>query len=643
VILCIRMTSRRAFLASVPAAALALDLGASGTATGFSSTLQPLPIGQVKLLPGVFLDRSRLNREYVASLQDGNLLQNFYLEAGLWSPILKMTSKDPKERGEQMHWGWESPCCQLRGHFLGHWLSAAAYLSASTGDVEIGGKLARVISELARVQQENGGCWAGSIPEKYLDWVARKKQVWAPHYTIHKTFMGLIDAGTVGGNKQALEIANNWAPWFHEWSAKFSREQFNDILDTETGGMLEVWSDLYGLTGKRLYRDLMDRYYRPRLFDRLLEGKDALTNKHANTTIPEAQGVARAYEVTGEAKWRDAALAYWKCAVDGRAAWATGGQTSGEIWTPPKTLSARLSERNQEHCVVYNMIRLADYLYRWTGEAQYADYIERNLHNGILAQQNPQTGMITYFLPLAAGSKKTWGTPTDDFWCCHGSLVQAQSRHERYIYYAGGSEFVVAQYIPSEAAWTVGGTAVRVSQTTVREADDHLLNLAEREPETRPDHWAIEVRIEAEQPAEFTLKLRVPSWIRAQASVRVNGEEQPAAVQAGYIAIKRAWRNDRVRVVFPKGLTAAPLPDRPDLVAFLDGPVLLAALASGEVSLTGDPTQPSSLLIPDNEREWGAWLGGYRTVNQNSNVRFVPLNTVVDQAYTVYCQVRQRG
>jgi DUF1680 family protein len=582
-----------------------------------------------------------MNRDYVASLNDDNLLQNFYLEAGLWSPVLRMTAKTARDRGEEIHWGWESPTCELRGHFLGHWLSAAAYISASTSDAEIGGKLARVVSELARVQKENGGRWAASIPEKYLSWVAQKKPVWAPHYTIHKTFMGLVDAWKVAGNKQALAVAEGFAPWFHEWSRQFTREQFNDILDVETGGMLEVWADLYGATGKGLYRELMDRYYRPRLFDRLLEGKDVLTNKHANTTIPEAQGVARAYEVTGESKWRDAALAYWKCAVTTRGAYATGGQTSGEIWTPPGKLSSRLGDKNQEHCVVYNMIRLADYLFRWTGEAQYADYIERNLHNGTLAQQHPQTGMVTYFLPLAAGSKKTWGTPTDDFWCCHGSLVQAHSRHDRYIYYADRDGIVIAQYIPSEAAWSCQQTPVRISQTMLREADDHRIDI-ERDPDNRPDHWAVEIHIDADQPAEFSLRLRVPTWLRSRASVRINHQEQETeASSSGFLELKRVWSHDQVWIVFPKGLTTCPLPDRPDTVAFLDGPVVLAALTNGEVTLTGDPGQPSTLLVPDNEREWASWLGGYRTVNQNSNLRFVPLNSITDQAYTVYCQVRR--
>jgi uncharacterized protein len=604
-----------------------------------STELEALPAGRVRLTGSVFAERARLNREYVASLKNENLLQNYYLEAGLWSPRFRMTSHGSASHGDEIHWGWESPTCQVRGHFLGHWLSAASSIAAYTNDAEVKGKAERVVSELARVQKANGGRWAGSIPEKYLDWVAQKKGVWAPHYTLHKTFMGLVDACTLTGNKQALAVAESFAQWFHVWTAKFNREQMDDILDVETGGMLEVWADLYGITGKPIYRDLMTRYDRRRLFDRLLEGKDPLTNKHANTTIPEAHGAARAYEVTGDKRWRDIALAYWKCAVTARGYYATGGQTNGEIWTPPGKLAARLGDKTQEHCVVYNMIRLADYLFRWTGEPRYLDYIERNLYNGVLAQQNPKTGMIAYFLPMAAGSRKSWGTPTNDFFCCHGSLVQAHSRHERYIYYSGRDGLTVAQYIPSEASWTWQGKPVRVSQSMVREADDHKLHLGD-DPVARPNRWTVEIRVDAGEPAEFALRLRIPWWLRGQASVAVNGEAVKVEAKAGsLLTLRRRWGHDRVRLVLPKGLVAEPLPDRPDTVAFLDGPVVLAGLSEQDVPLVGDVRSPGSMLAADNEREWANWLGGYRTVGQARNFRFVPLYGVTDEAYTLYFPV----
>jgi len=63
---------------------LALVIAACSRAAA-PGELQAIPEGSVKLLAGTFQDRARLNRDYIASLKNENLLQNFYLEAGLCS------------------------------------------------------------------------------------------------------------------------------------------------------------------------------------------------------------------------------------------------------------------------------------------------------------------------------------------------------------------------------------------------------------------------------------------------------------------------------------------------------------------------------------------------------------------------------
>ena len=79
------------------------------------------------------------------------------------------------------------------------------------------------------------------------------KQVWAPHYTIHKVFMGLLDMYEYAGNEIALEIAENFAGLvLRDWTGRFSREEMNDILDFETGGMLEIWVELLPLPEKKI-------------------------------------------------------------------------------------------------------------------------------------------------------------------------------------------------------------------------------------------------------------------------------------------------------------------------------------------------------------------------------------------------------
>lgn len=616
------------------------------TKTMIQTKCQPPPLGQVQLLPGLFQQRFALNRNYVASLQPDNLLQNFHLEAGLGYGQLRNTTHGTPSHGDERHWGWESPTCQVRGHFLGHWLSAAARISAATGDGELQLRATHVARELQRCQERNGGEWAAPIPEKYLHWLAKGQSTWAPQYVLHKVLMGLHDMHVYGGSAMALDVADRFGDWFHRWTRDFSRRHMDDILDVETGGMLEAWADLYGATGAKKYADLIERYTRSRLFDPLLDGRDVLTNMHANTTIPEAHGAARCYEVTGDERWRRIVEAYWRWAVTERGTFCTGSQTTGEIWTPPFEFAARRGDKNQEHCVVYNMIRLADYLYRWTGDAQYLDYIERNLYNGVLAQQHPGTGQIAYFLPLEAGARKVWGSPTYDFWCCHGSLVQAHTLYHSLTYTLTADGITVAQYIPSELKAEAGGTPV-----TVRLTDDSVpgaadANAARAGYRHRPDFWQVALAVTCAKPAEFALRLRLPAWLAGPARLWINDKpvaQADAQREPGFLVLRRRWDKDLLRLELPKRVSVSPIPDEPRTVAFMDGPVVLAGLCGTESTLTWEGRGgPESLLVPDNERQWGTWLRAWRTRGQAQSVRFKPLFEVTDEPYTVYFPTRRR-
>ena len=410
----------------------------------------------VKLFEGEMLRREQENKKYLMSLENLYLLRSYRHEAGRFSD---------REHDVNALNGWEDLSCQLRGHFLGHWLSAAAFHFQETEDVELKAKAEAILMELEECQKDNGGEWACSIPEKYLYWIGQGRNIWAPQYTIHKLFMGLVDVYRIMKVERALAIADKLADWFYRWSGSYLDEEFDDILDVETGGMLEIWADLLEITGDEKYKTLLSRYYRGRLFDPLLEGKDVLTNMHANTTIPEIMGCARAYEVTGDEKWLEITKAYWKCAVTDRGTFVTGGQTQGEIWTPKMKMKARLGDKNQEHCTVYNMIRLAEFLFRQTGDPAYMHYIEYNVQNGIFAQTyGPNGGLLTYFLPMKAGSKKDWAGKRDTFFCCHGTMVQANASWNRRLYYQDADKLYVTGYANSDAAFEVNGQNVKLVQ-----------------------------------------------------------------------------------------------------------------------------------------------------------------------------------
>lgn len=618
---------------------------------------QKISYGKIDISDSELLRRRSANRDYILRLKTDLLLFNHASEAGISTGFGDFDHT-------KLHSGWESPVCQLRGHFLGHWLSASAMHYAATGDMVIKARADEAVDKLAFFQQENGGQWVCSIPEKYLNWIARGKNIWAPQYTIHKTLMGLVDMYLLADNERALEIAMNLARWFYNWTGQFSRKQMDDILDVETGGMLEIWAELYGITGESFTKELIERYYRGRLFEPLLEGKDVLTNMHANTTIPEVLGAARAYEVTGDKEWMDVVIAYWEQAVTKRGMYATGGQTCGEIWSPYNSLSARLGDKNQEHCTVYNMMRLAEFLLRHTGEACYADYWERGLYNGVMAQTHwqgifahgikseyPNTGLISYFLPLRGGGRKGWGSETGDFFCCHGTLVQANAAFTDGIYYQDDTGVAICQYLASSATFKQDDTEVNISlcidhmtgNKNLSSVQEFLQDIHETSAldSHNPDILAVDVCVECESALEFTLRLRMPWWAKGYV-LSVDGEAIANPMTAkGFLEIKRKWKNNTLRLEIKKELTTYPLPDDTDMVAFMYGPVVLAGLCDEERILYGDKDDASTILTPDNEREWGMWQNTFRTKNQVRGIRFVPLHKIGYEPYTVYFLVKK--
>ena len=102
---------------------------------------------QVYLRDEELLRRREENKNYLLELGSEHLLLPYLMEAGR----CKMS-----ETPEDIHGGWESPLCELRGHFLGHWLSAAAMHYEATGNEQVRAKAEEIVEELAVCQKDNG-------------------------------------------------------------------------------------------------------------------------------------------------------------------------------------------------------------------------------------------------------------------------------------------------------------------------------------------------------------------------------------------------------------------------------------------------------------------------------------------------------
>ncbi|MBA3873405.1 MAG: glycoside hydrolase family 127 protein, partial [Anaerolineae bacterium] len=445
---------------------------------------QPFNLKQVRLLDGIFKDNMQRDQNYLLHLEPDRFLHSFRVTAGL-----------PSEA--QPYGGWEAPEGELRGHSLGHYLSACALMFASTGDEQFKARADTIVAELAKCQDAlpaqgyNMG-FLSAYPEEFFERVERRFSVWAPYYTLHKILAGLFDAYQYCDNQQALDVLEKVASWLQFRIDRLTYEQMQITLLNEFGGMNEVLANLYGVTGKAEHLKLSLAFDDAVILDPLARQQDSLDRLHANTQIPKAIGVARQYEVTGEDRFREIAHFFWERVALYRS-YAIGGNSDDELFFPITGFAQHLSSVSAETCNTYNMLKLSRHLFGWEPSAQIMDFYERGLFNHILGSQDPESGMTLYFASMKPGHFKAYNTPFNSFWCCTGSGMENHAKYGDTIYFHDDDSLFVNLFIASELTWPEKGLTLR--QETAF-------------PEEDKTHFSLH----CEQPVQLALKIRYPAW-----------------------------------------------------------------------------------------------------------------------------------
>lgn len=538
------------------ASAVLFPTPASAVNPAVPLAVQPFDLASVRLGPGPFLEAQQRDAAYLLRLQSDRLLHTFRLNVGLPSTALP-------------YGGWESPTVELRGHTMGHYLSACALMYRSTGDAGLKRRIDYLVTELARCQAAspkagfNPG-YLSAFPESFIDRVEARKEVWAPYYTLHKIFAGLIDAYELAGSTQALEVAKAMGNWVAFRVDRLTPAQMQASLETEHGGMTESLANLYAITGDKTYLRLAHAFDHAAVIDPLAEGKDKLDGLHANTQIPKIIGAAREFELTGDARYRKIAETFWDRVALHRS-YVIGGHSDREHFFPVTDFAHHLSAETAETCNTYNMLKLTEHLYDWDGQARWMDFYERGLYNHILASQDPARGMFVYLMALESGDFKTYSTPENSFWCCVGTGMENHAKYAEAIYAHDADVLFVNLFISSELSWPQ-------KQISLRQ-------------ETRfPEEDRTRLIISSAAPVELALRIRHPQWSAGALELRVNGTAIAAAPESsGYAEVRRTWKNgDVLEVGFKLALHTEALPGDEKQQAILYGPIVLAGRLGSE-------------------------------------------------------------
>ena len=509
------------------------------------------------------------------------------------------------EQQDHDEWFW-------LGEQVGKWLDAAVYTTLIVRDQELLDRVHEVLGRLARAQEEDG-CL--SITRRRNRIPVRGMQLYEWYYVLH----GLLVCAELLESELALEtarrlgdyIVRTWGPDPGQFplAGRFPGNGHGGgegtlilepivLLGQRTGddrylewgertlGMWDEWLAAYpesqftcGYTAMKQFAAGEKDVYELR------------ENIHAHTFHMTLLGIAALHNATGKAEYRDIVMGSIDRLAD-EWIFLTGGMSSGERYLP-RRLYHPLGEI--EVCPQHTWILLLEQALQWTGEARYAAEIERDLFNHFLAAQLADGSNWSYMTPMNGRAQEPYGPN-----CCNAAGHRIAGRMPTYLYGMRDGAPAVLMYTESQSILQPSG----LPAVTLRQETDF------------PSSGTVTLHVQPEQPATFSLHLRIPPYAEG-ATVQV-GDGEPQVAQADdFLVVEREWKpGDTVKLSLPFPLTCqandhvAALTRGPLVYAYFQDvqtdPVILRGHHGrfpGDVTLAIDPNRPDSDIQEEPAQE----------------------------------------
>jgi DUF1680 family protein len=499
---------------------------------------------------------------------------------------------DAFERRDVRHQDWQ-------GEHVGKFLHAATLAWNYSHDPNLKVKIDRVVARLLKTQESDGYLGTYRQDERWRSW-----DVWVHKYDL----LGLLTY------YQFTKLANGNQPTPLGSEALNACRKVGDLLiatfGTEPGkrdinrsgehvgmapdSVLEPIVLLYRATNEQRYLDFAryivtnyDAPGGPAILASLESKKSvrAVANAKAYEMLSNFNGLLELYRVTGDKRLLSAMQIAWRDVVQNRL-YITGSASSGELFQEKYHLPNRMYANICETCVTVTWEQMNLQLLRLTGEARYADELEKSVYNHLLAAQKPTGDDWAYYTPLEG--HKPYDSQTT---CCHSSGPRGVALIPEIAYMTSADGGLVVNFYNN-------GTVIahlKSGEVSARQATQYPL---------KGDVWL--TILPAKNGQKFPLRLRIPPWAPKYA-VALNGRPLPQSgmrsAGSGYIVLNRAWhKNDRVHLMLA-------IPDRVVVgdhenagkAAILYGPLVLAldsaenhTAALRSIGLGFNPTKPYS-------------------------------------------------
>lgn len=554
--------------------------------------LQNMNYDNVTLWDGPCMRQVEQVIDFLLSLDEDRMLHTFRKGAGLPAP-------------SQTYYGWYGQGATT----LGQWIGAMAKLYCATGDRRLKEKMVRSLEEWQKCIIETG----------YTNFSAEHSST----YGFEKMAGGLVDAYAYASYAPAMDLLERITCWAEKTFDQNIAQEYIPYNALAQKGMHE-WYTLsenyyraYAVSGRQHFFCFAQKWDYMAFWKDMASGKENLPPLHAYSHINSLCGAAWKYLLTGEDFYCQAVTEAYKVMTN-KHIFATGGYGPAEaLFGKPgylgnSLLSSREKDLMGEHlfedlegfstcddqwgscevsCCAWAVFKLTSYLLQMTGDARYAEWAEKMIINGVLAQM-PLTkeGKVEYYANyFCHGARKEvedrriGPSGNANIWqCCTGTFPQAVAAYHELIYYYTDHVLCVAQYIPSQGTFSL---------------QDGRVTLEIHGAFPMAQQYRIVVR-PAYAGQYFSLRLRIPSWATGAEVWRNQASVSERPVPGQWLEISRCWEEkEEIELRLPFHLHWQPVDaQHPNIMALLWGPLVL--VSDELMRLKGDASRPEKWIVP---------------------------------------------
>lgn len=444
------------------------------------------------------------------------------------------------------------------GEHAGKYLDAVAHAYAHSHDATSKTQMNRIAQQLIAAQLQDGYLGTYALENHWTSW-----DVWSHKYNI----VGLLSYYAVSGYEPALKAAQKTGDLLCQTFGKQAGQR--DIIKSGTHigmaatSVLDPMVDLYHFTGDKKYLDfclyLVESYEQtngPKIISTLLNNGgrvDKTANSKAYEMMSNLVGLLKLYKATGDEKYLKPVQLAWNDIAKNRL-YITGTTSSFEHFKDNDVLPAGQKDNVGEGCVTTTWLQLNYLFWAITGDMKYLNELERSVYNQLTAAENPQTGCVSYFTPLA-GIKPFSCNIT----CCMSSVPRGIAMIPLF---ANGT----LNNVPSFLLYQAGtySTMVNNNKITFTTTTDF------------PKNGLISIKVNTPKSVATAVNFRKPYWA-TDFSIAINGEKQ-AIGNAETVVINRNWQNnDDISIQFSMPLLVLDGGKTyPDFLALQRGPQVLS-------------------------------------------------------------------